>query len=51
MRDLIWVATMVFWVLAVQFARRTTFWEPRAVVVSDIIRMLANRPMSLKQTC
>ncbi len=45
MRDLIWVATMVFWVVAVQFARRTTFWEPRAVVVGGVATLPDQRPM------
>jgi hypothetical protein len=45
MRDLIWVATMVFWVLAVQFARRTTFWEPRTVVVGGVTALPDQRPM------
>ena len=45
MRDLIWVATMVFWVLAVRLARRTTFWEPRAVVVGDVTYLPDQRPM------
>ena len=45
MRDLIWVATMVFWVLAVQFARRTTFWELRTVVVGGVTALPDQRPM------
>ncbi len=47
MRDLIWVTVMVFWVFAVQLARRTTFWEPRAVVVGDVTTLPDQRPMGL----
>ncbi len=45
MRDLIWVATMVFWVVAVRSARQTTFWEPRAVVVGGVATLPDQRPM------
>jgi len=45
MRDLIWVATMFFWVLAVRLARRTTFWEPRAVVMGGVATLPDQRPM------
>ncbi len=45
MRDLIWIATIVFWVVAVRFARRTAFWEPRAVVVGGVAYLPDQRPM------
>ena len=45
MRDLIWVATIVFWVVAVRLARRTAFWEPRTVVVGNIAYLPDQRPM------
>ncbi len=45
MRDLIWIATIVFWVAAVRFARRTAFWEPRAVMVGGVATLPDQRPM------
>ncbi len=45
MRDLIWIATIVFWLVAVRFARRTAFWEPRTVVVGGVAYLPDQRPM------
>ena len=45
MRDLIWVATIVFWVVAVRLAGRTAFWEPRTVVVGGVAILPDQRPM------
>ena len=45
MRDLIWVAIIVFWVVAVRLTRRTAFWEPRTVMVGGVATLPDQRPM------